>query len=151
MYLTAFLQSQRAITPQWPNPPKQKLGLAYLLLLINIHAKYQVIQVETVGGVQCTRFLQSIKSIPDHIFAKSKGHISAMTKFAHLQLLINIYVQLLINIYAKYQPIQVEIVGGVQCTRFLQTDREFSFRKSIPNRIFNESCQQTTYSSPMRA
>ena len=42
-----------------------------------------------------------------------------------------------INIYANDHAIQVEI--EVQCTRFLQTDREFSFRKSIPELIFAKS------------
>ena len=86
LYMTAFLQSQRAITLQWPIRPKRKLRLAHLPLLINIYAKYQAIQFEIVGGFQCTRFLQTDrefsfrKSIPNRIFAKSKGHNSAMTK-----------------------------------------------------------------------
>jgi len=78
LYMTAFLQSQRAITLQWPIRPKQKLRLAHLPLLINIYAKYQAIQFKTVGEVQCTRFFQTDrefslgKSIPDRFFWKVK-------------------------------------------------------------------------------
>jgi len=85
VFIFTFLQSQRDITLQWPNRPKRKLRLAHLLLLINIYAKYQVIQVKTVVKVQYTRFLQTdrelsfLKSTPDRILAKSKGHNSAMT------------------------------------------------------------------------
>ena len=46
---------------------------------------------------------------------------------------------LLIKIYAKYQAIQIKTEGEVQCTKILQTDHEFSFQKSIPDRIFVKS------------
>jgi len=128
LYLTAFLQSQRAITWQWPSWPGQKLLLAHLLLVINIHGKYQVIQVETVVVVQCTDFNRqhvnlAFQSLHLTAFLQSQRAITWQWPSWPTQKLLLAHLPLLISIYGKYQVIQVKTVG-VECTRFCrQTDR----------------------------
>ena len=56
LHIVSYLQSKRAITLQCPNWHEKILLLEHLQLLINIFAKHKVNQVETVGGVQCTKF-----------------------------------------------------------------------------------------------